>query len=68
MTTDLFEKHALVQRETFSVGGITKGSGMIAPNMGTMLAFIYTDAEIGARDLHGVIKTCGEADVQPRGS
>ncbi|HJX55889.1 MAG TPA: bifunctional ornithine acetyltransferase/N-acetylglutamate synthase [Methanoregula sp.] len=51
MTTDTFAKHALVQRETFTVGGITKGSGMIAPNMGTMLAFIYTDADIGAKPL-----------------
>jgi glutamate N-acetyltransferase/amino-acid N-acetyltransferase len=51
MTTDTFAKHALVQRETFNVGGITKGSGMIAPNMGTMLAFIYTDAGIGAKPL-----------------
>jgi glutamate N-acetyltransferase/amino-acid N-acetyltransferase len=48
MTTDLTEKHSLVTKETFSVGGITKGSGMIAPNMGTMLAFIYTDAEVPA--------------------
>jgi glutamate N-acetyltransferase / amino-acid N-acetyltransferase len=56
MTTDLFEKHALVKMETFSVGGITKGSGMIAPNMGTMLAFIYTDAEVGAPELHGALK------------
>ena len=51
MTTDTFAKHALVQRETFNVGGITKGSGMIAPNMGTMLAFIYTDAGIGPKPL-----------------
>ncbi len=51
MTTDLFPKHALVKRETFTVAGITKGSGMIAPNMGTMLAFIYTDAEIGQEPL-----------------
>ena len=51
MTTDTFPKHALVERETFSVAGITKGSGMIAPNMGTMLAFIYTDAEIGQKPL-----------------
>jgi len=56
MTTDTFAKHALVQRETFTVGGITKGSGMIAPNMGTMLAFIYTDAEIGAKPLMQVLK------------
>lgn len=51
MTTDLAPKHALVEAETFSVGGITKGSGMIAPNMGTMLAFIYTDAKVSAADL-----------------
>lgn len=51
MTTDTFEKHALVNAGSFSVGGITKGSGMIAPNMGTMLAFLYTDAAIDAGDL-----------------
>jgi len=56
MTTDTFAKHALVQRETFTVGGITKGSGMIAPNMGTMLAFIYTDADIGAKPLQQALK------------
>jgi len=56
MTTDTFAKHALVQRETFTVGGITKGSGMIAPNMGTMLAFIYTDADIGAKPLLQALK------------
>jgi glutamate N-acetyltransferase / amino-acid N-acetyltransferase len=56
MTTDTFAKHALVQRETFTVGGITKGSGMIAPNMGTMLAFIYTDADIGAKPLIQALK------------
>ncbi len=56
MTTDLTEKHALVTREDFAVGGITKGSGMIAPNMGTMLAFLYTDAEITARKLKSALK------------
>jgi glutamate N-acetyltransferase / amino-acid N-acetyltransferase len=56
MTTDTFPKHALVQKEGFCVGGITKGSGMIAPNMGTMLAFLYTDAEIGAKPLAAALK------------
>jgi glutamate N-acetyltransferase/amino-acid N-acetyltransferase len=56
MTTDTYPKHALVEKETFTVAGITKGSGMIAPNMGTMLAFIYTDAEIGARQLKDALK------------
>jgi glutamate N-acetyltransferase/amino-acid N-acetyltransferase len=56
MTTDTFPKHAMVRTESFTVGGITKGSGMIAPNMGTMLAFIYTDAEIEAPALHGLLR------------
>jgi glutamate N-acetyltransferase/amino-acid N-acetyltransferase len=56
MTTDLVPKHALVQREDFTIGGITKGSGMIAPNMGTMLAFIYTDAEVGAEPLGDALR------------
>ena len=55
MTTDLTEKHALITKETFSVGGITKGSGMIAPNMGTMLAFIYTDADVPADRLKAAL-------------
>lgn len=56
MTTDTFPKHALVTREGFSVGGITKGSGMIAPMMGTMLAFIYTDAEVPPDPLKDTLK------------
>jgi glutamate N-acetyltransferase/amino-acid N-acetyltransferase len=51
MTTDTFPKHALVQKESFCIGGIAKGSGMIAPNMGTMLSFMYTDVEIDAKTL-----------------
>ncbi|MDD1729575.1 MAG: bifunctional glutamate N-acetyltransferase/amino-acid acetyltransferase ArgJ [Methanospirillum sp.] len=57
MTTDLVEKHALVKREGFTIGGICKGSGMIAPNMGTMLGYVYTDAEISAPDLQEALKT-----------
>ncbi|NLA31660.1 MAG: bifunctional glutamate N-acetyltransferase/amino-acid acetyltransferase ArgJ [Methanomicrobiales archaeon] len=56
MTTDTFPKHALVETGSFSVGGITKGSGMIAPNMGTMLAFIYTDAEVEAPILRDILR------------
>jgi glutamate N-acetyltransferase/amino-acid N-acetyltransferase len=56
MTTDTRQKHALVRREGFSVGGITKGSGMIAPMMGTMLAFVYTDAAISASALREALK------------
>lgn len=56
MTTDTFQKHAVVKKDGFTVGGITKGSGMIAPNMGTMLAFIYTDAEIAPAKLQEALR------------
>jgi glutamate N-acetyltransferase/amino-acid N-acetyltransferase len=50
MTTDTFSKEAAVQftigHSVVTIGGMAKGSGMIAPNMATMLAFITTDAEI----------------------
>jgi glutamate N-acetyltransferase/amino-acid N-acetyltransferase len=50
MTTDTFPKEAALEYEwkgkTIRLGGICKGSGMIHPNMGTMLAFVTTDAAI----------------------
>jgi glutamate N-acetyltransferase/amino-acid N-acetyltransferase len=56
MTTDPFSKeHAItVQagRGSFTVGGTAKGSGMIEPNMATMLAFLTTDARVPAPMLH----------------
>ncbi len=52
MTTDIYAKLAVVQEEiggkTVTVAGIAKGSGMIRPNMATMLCFIFTDANIPA--------------------
>ncbi|MGA2934513.1 MAG: bifunctional glutamate N-acetyltransferase/amino-acid acetyltransferase ArgJ [Methanomicrobiales archaeon] len=56
MTTDLVEKHALVRGDGFSVGGICKGSGMIAPNMGTVIALLYTDAEVTAGGLQRALR------------
>ncbi|MBN2734672.1 MAG: bifunctional ornithine acetyltransferase/N-acetylglutamate synthase [Methanomicrobiaceae archaeon] len=55
MTTDLFPKHAICERPGFTVAGIAKGSGMIAPNMGTMLAFIYTDADFTKDELKSAL-------------
>ena len=50
MTTDTVEKEAAVQVEiggkTVTVGGMCKGSGMIHPNMCTMLSFVTTDVNI----------------------
>ena len=51
MTTDTCEKEIAVEMEiggkTVTIGGMAKGSGMIHPNMCTMLSFITTDAVIG---------------------
>ncbi len=50
MTTDPFPKeHAVAvqtARGSFVIGGIAKGSGMIEPNMATMLGFLTTDAQV----------------------
>ncbi|MEX0317724.1 MAG: bifunctional glutamate N-acetyltransferase/amino-acid acetyltransferase ArgJ [Ruegeria sp.] len=50
MTTDTFPKGASAKVEidgkTVSVSGIAKGSGMIAPDMATMLVYIFTDAKV----------------------
>lgn len=55
MTTDTMEKEAAVQIEiggrTVTIGGMAKGSGMIHPNMCTMLAYITTDAVITKKAL-----------------
>lgn len=42
----------------FTIGGCTKGSGMIHPNMATMLAFITTDAAISPELLSEIVKRC----------
>jgi len=60
MTTDTFPKSYAVEVEiggkTVTIGGIAKGSGMIHPNMATMLAFITTDCNISSQLLSKAIK------------
>jgi glutamate N-acetyltransferase/amino-acid N-acetyltransferase len=52
MTTDTYPKlatrQALIDGKTVTINGVAKGSGMIAPDMATMLAFLFTDAPIAA--------------------
>lgn len=64
MTTDTFPKEAAVEIElggaTVRIGGIAKGSGMIHPNMATMLGFITTDAKIEQTLLQKAIAAAGE--------
>ncbi len=64
MTTDLVNKIAF---EEFEIGdekiviqGFCKGSGMIAPNMATMLAYIFTDAKINEKTLAKIFKEINE--------
>ncbi len=58
-TTDTFAKFASRQFEqngkTYTITGVSKGSGMIHPNMATMLGFIATDAPISAEKLQAIL-------------
>jgi len=47
MTTDTVAKNAVVEGDGWSVGGIAKGAGMLAPALATMLVVITTDASAG---------------------
>ena len=61
MTTDTFPKELAVTIEvggkTVTIGGMAKGSGMIHPNMCTMLAFITTDAKISKKALQAAMSS-----------
>jgi glutamate N-acetyltransferase/amino-acid N-acetyltransferase len=64
MTTDTFPKGAgartKIDDARVAVAGIAKGSGMIAPNMATMLAFVFTDANISAPVLKALLREATE--------
>jgi len=55
-TTDTFAKWASKKVSDYTITGIAKGSGMIHPNMATMLAFIATDAPLSAMQLQPMLK------------
>ena len=59
MTTDTFPKGASRSVEvgggTVTITGFAKGSGMIAPDMATMLVYIFTDAKIGGKALQSCV-------------
>ena len=64
LTTDTFAKEGFVEFEwegnTISLGGVAKGSGMIHPNMATMLAFVATDIAIEEKLLQNTLQYCVE--------
>ncbi|MDT9600825.1 bifunctional glutamate N-acetyltransferase/amino-acid acetyltransferase ArgJ [Sphingosinicella rhizophila] len=56
LTTDTKAKEAVVAGSNFTIGGMAKGCGMLAPNMATMLAFLTTDADVERDVLQKVLK------------
>ncbi|MDG6244836.1 MAG: bifunctional ornithine acetyltransferase/N-acetylglutamate synthase [Methanolobus sp.] len=58
MTTDTVPKEIAIEMDSgIRIAGIAKGSGMIEPNMGTMLAFVYTDADLSPQILQSCLST-----------
>ncbi len=61
MTTDTYAKGAGARVEIggkpVSIAGIAKGSGMIAPDMATMLVYVFTDAKIAQAELQALLST-----------
>jgi glutamate N-acetyltransferase / amino-acid N-acetyltransferase len=64
LTTDTFAKGATARAEIdgvpVTINGFAKGSGMIAPDMATMLAFVFTDAAIPAKVLQALVSAANE--------
>lgn len=64
MTTDTFAKgscaEVVIGDQTVRIAGFAKGSGMIAPDMATMLVYVFTDAKIGQSDLQALVSGANE--------
>lgn len=56
LTTDSVTKTGVVRGTGFTLGGMAKGAGMLAPGMATMLSVITTDASISAEDLNAALR------------
>ena len=61
LTTDHQAKEVVIRGSSFTLGGMAKGCGMIAPNMGTMLAFLTTDAEVSRATMQKALKAAADA-------
>ncbi len=55
LTTDLVDKQCAYSLDGVTCGGVAKGSGMIHPNMATMLGFLATDARVSPADLQALV-------------
>ncbi|GAB3822723.1 bifunctional glutamate N-acetyltransferase/amino-acid acetyltransferase ArgJ [Tessaracoccus terricola] len=56
MTTDTVHKQAGITRDGWSVGGMAKGAGMLAPGLATMLVVLTTDADVPATELDTALR------------
>jgi glutamate N-acetyltransferase/amino-acid N-acetyltransferase len=56
MTTDSVSKHVVVEGSGWSVGGMAKGAGMLAPQLATMLVVLTTDAVVTAADAEQALR------------
>jgi glutamate N-acetyltransferase / amino-acid N-acetyltransferase len=56
MTTDTVAKQVVVQADGWSIGGMAKGAGMLAPALATMLVVITTDAELAPAELDQALR------------
>lgn len=56
MTTDTYPKALSISSNNYTLTIVAKGSGMIQPNMATMLVYIFTDADIKANKLKSMLK------------
>jgi len=56
MTTDSVSKQSVVTRDGYTVGGMAKGAGMLAPALATMLVVITTDAELEAEEADAALR------------
>ncbi|MGY3335283.1 glutamate N-acetyltransferase/amino-acid N-acetyltransferase [Streptomyces filamentosus] len=56
-TTDTVHKTAVATRDGWTVGGMAKGAGMLAPGLATMLVVLTTDADVDAKGLDAALRT-----------
>lgn len=56
MTTDTYAKAISISCDNYTLTIVGKGSGMIEPNMATMLVYVFTDAAVSAKDLDSVLR------------
>jgi glutamate N-acetyltransferase/amino-acid N-acetyltransferase len=61
LTTDHQTKQVVIRGSNFTLGGMAKGCGMIAPNMATMLAFLTTDADVSRAIMQKALKAASDA-------